>query len=115
MSNLSLLHGNHGSSDDDDTGNPNVAKVTAMVCLFLGSFLIGCTPIKLNKMFNWKGNARKNPYVKALLGLGGGVLMCTTFIHLLPEVSESFEDFNIGEVKIVVQCDSRGKQQLLDG
>lgn len=93
MENISVRHGYH-HSDDDIGGNVNVAKATAMVCLFIGSFIIGNIPIKLSKMFNWKGDARNNPYVKSLLGLGGGVLMCTTFIHLLPEVSESFEDFD---------------------
>lgn len=27
-------------------------------------------------------------------GLGGGVLLCTTFLHLLPEVSEAFEELD---------------------
>lgn len=93
MDNNSLRHSHHGD-DDGSGGNVNVAKATAMVCLFAGSFIIGNIPIKLNKMFNWKGDAKNNPYVKFLLGLGGGVLMCTTFIHLLPEVSESLEDFD---------------------
>lgn len=28
------------------------------------------------------------------LGFGGGVLLCTTFLHLLPEVAETFEELN---------------------
>lgn len=93
MADISVRHGHHGD-DDDSGGNANVAKATAMVCLFAGSFIIGTIPIKLSKMFNWKADAKKNTYVKFLLGIGGGVLMCTTFIHLLPEVSESFEDLD---------------------
>lgn len=29
--------------------------------------------------------------VNLLLGFGGGVLLCTTFLHLLPEVAEGVE------------------------
>ncbi|XP_018567618.1 zinc transporter ZIP1 [Anoplophora glabripennis] len=94
MVDISVRHGHH-TDGDDSGGNANIAKATAMVCLFAGSFIIGNIPIKLSRMFNWKGDARSNKHVKFLLGLGGGVLMCTTFIHLLPEVSESFEDFDI--------------------
>ncbi|KAJ8915830.1 hypothetical protein NQ315_004643 [Exocentrus adspersus] len=95
MENITLRHGNHGGDDDGSGGNVNVAKATAMVCLFAGSFIIGNIPIKLSRMFNWKGDAKQNPYVKSLLGFGGGVLMCTTFIHLLPEVSENMEDLDL--------------------
>ncbi|CAH1111693.1 unnamed protein product [Psylliodes chrysocephalus] len=81
--------------EDEDHGNPNVAKATAMVVLFLASFIIGNLPIKLNQWLKWDSDAKQNVYVKFLLGIGGGVLLCTTFIHLLPEVSESFENLNL--------------------
>lgn len=45
-------------------------------------------------MFRWNSTAKNNTYVKMLLGFGGGVLLCTTFMHLLPEVSETIESLN---------------------
>lgn len=34
---------------------------------------------------------RSTRLVSLLLGFGGGVLFCTTFLHLLPEVKEGVE------------------------
>lgn len=34
---------------------------------------------------------RSTRLVNLLLGFGGGVLFCTTFLHLLPEVKEGLE------------------------
>ncbi|XP_066254677.1 zinc transporter ZIP3-like [Euwallacea similis] len=88
------LHGNHENGDDDGS-NPNIAKATAMCVLFLCSFTLGLIPIKLTKWLVSKdkkgGPPDSNKYVQMLLGIGGGVLLCTTFLHLLPEVAESFE------------------------
>ncbi|KAL1517624.1 hypothetical protein ABEB36_001363 [Hypothenemus hampei] len=94
---IPVRHGHHSSEGDD--GNPNVAKATAMCVLFLCSFTLGCIPIKLTKWLLKKdklgnSNPESNKYVQMLLGLGGGVLLCTTFLHLLPEVAETFEDLN---------------------
>lgn len=83
-----LTENNSTSSND---GSVNVAKGTAMASLFILSFFFGVIPIKLSKMYKWKNNARENEWVKLLLGFGGGVLMCTTFYHLLPEVAETFD------------------------
>ncbi|XP_023015016.2 zinc transporter ZIP1 isoform X1 [Leptinotarsa decemlineata] len=93
-------HVHHHPDDDDDPhdgndGNPTAAKATAMVGLFLASFIIGNLPIQLSRWFKWESDAKNNVYVKFLLGLGGGVLLCTTFIHLLPEVSENFERLDL--------------------
>lgn len=90
-----LTHDHGRNSTGVDNSNVNIAKGTAMAVLFLASFTLGTLPIKLSQWFQWKTNARDNTYVKMLLGLGGGVLLCTTFLHLLPEVAESFEDLNI--------------------
>lgn len=76
---------------DSNNGLLNVAKGTAMASLFVLSFFFGIIPIKLSKMYKWENEARQNEYVKLLLGFGGGVLMCTTFYHLLPEVAETFD------------------------
>uniref|UniRef100_A0A1L8DEK4 Putative fe2+/zn2+ regulated transporter n=2 Tax=Nyssomyia neivai TaxID=330878 RepID=A0A1L8DEK4_9DIPT len=76
-----------------------VAKATAMVILFLASLLFGLIPFKLAKWCNWidQDTGRKSKTGKtigALLCFGGGVLLATTFLHLLPEVGD-----NIGHLE----------------
>ncbi|CAG9860968.1 unnamed protein product [Phyllotreta striolata] len=88
-----LIHEEH--SKDGEEGSPTVAKITAMVVLVTASFVVGALPIKLNTWFHWESDANQHGLVKFLLGIGGGVLLCTTFIHMLPEVNESFEQFDI--------------------
>lgn len=68
-----------------------LAKSVAMVTLFTISMILGVVPMKLAKKFQWNANAKNNVVVQLLLCVGGGVLMSTTFIHLLPEVSENIE------------------------
>ncbi|ENN70945.1 zinc transporter ZIP3 [Dendroctonus ponderosae] len=96
MVDVVVLH--HDSSDSEDVGDANIAKATAMCVLFVCSFTLGCIPIKLTHWMLRKdknaSNPESNKFVKMLLGFGGGVLLCTTFLHLLPEVAETFEDLN---------------------
>lgn len=67
------------------------AKIVAMSVLGVGSFIIGIIPIKLTKFAYIKSvNGDKNLLVSLLLCFGGGVLLFTTFLHLQPEVRESF-------------------------
>lgn len=75
----------------EDEGDPIVAKSVAMVVLFLASFTLGTIPLKLSKWFNWENNPRNNKIVVMLLCFGGGALLCTTFLHMLPEVKEGLE------------------------
>lgn len=90
-----LGHDHTSNSTGPDDGNANIAKGTAMAALFIASLTLGTLPIKLSQWFHWKSNAKDNTYVKMLLGLGGGVLLCTTFLHLLPEVAENFEALDL--------------------
>lgn len=85
----------HDPNEELDNTNITLAKGMTMAVLFFTSFILGILPIKLAMWFNWRENARNNIYVKILLGFGGGVLLCTTFIHLLPEVAENFEQLNL--------------------
>lgn len=94
-----LKHLNHNPGEeeefDDDMTNVNIAKAVAMTCLFIASFSLGTLPIKLNKWLKWETDAKNNYYVKLLLSFGGGVLFCTTFMHMLPEVAEGVENLEI--------------------
>lgn len=68
-----------------------VAKILAMTVLGLASFFVGVLPIKLAKRINIKSaNEDKNLLISLFLCFGGGVLLFTTFLHLQPEVRESF-------------------------
>lgn len=66
-----------------------VAKVVSMVVLGVVSFIVGTSPIKITKLLKIK-TSEDNLLISLLLCFGGGVLLFTTFIHLQPEVRESF-------------------------
>ncbi|XP_043663133.1 zinc transporter ZIP2 [Drosophila teissieri] len=69
-----------------------VAKIVAMVVLVVITVLCGSLPYVLNRCFQWTKvspeETRSSLVVRCLLFFGGGVLICTTFLHILPEVIE---------------------------
>ncbi|XP_037826301.1 protein zntC-like [Lucilia sericata] len=96
-------------SDDHDSHDVLVAKCAAMAALFCATALFGGIPFVLNHYFKWtdnNANARSAKVVTYLLHFGGGVLLATTFIHLLPEVQEVVEHLQhcgqIAEVNFAV-------------
>lgn len=72
-----------------------IAKIIAGSCLFGVSVICGIVPFKLAQIFKWsepidadsKSDKKSAKIVSVLLCFGGGVLLATTFLHLLPEVS----------------------------
>ncbi|KAJ8981535.1 hypothetical protein NQ317_006696 [Molorchus minor] len=69
-----------------------IAKVVAMTVLGISSFCVGILPVRLTKLSSLQSvNGDKNLLISLLLCFGGGVLLYTTFIHLQPEVRQSFE------------------------
>lgn len=72
-----------------------IAKVATGLGLFLISTLCGVIPFKLAKIFKWsepidpssKSEKKSAKVVSVLLCFGGGVLLATTFLHLLPDVN----------------------------
>lgn len=72
-----------------------IAKIIAGSCLFGISIICGVVPFKLAQIFKWsepidpdsKSDKKSAKIVSVLLCFGGGVLLATTFLHLLPEVS----------------------------
>lgn len=72
-----------------------VAKIVAMVVLLVITVLCGSLPYILNRCFEWTRKSpketRSSTAVRCLLFFGGGVLICTTFVHMLPEVIEVVE------------------------
>lgn len=96
-------HEGHGSEEEEEEVDDNAlitAKATAMVVLFLATLLFGLLPFQLSKWFKWfetdpqqtsgrVGGTRTSIVISLLLCFGGGVLLATTFLHLLPEMTES--------------------------
>lgn len=69
-----------------------VAKVVTMCVLGVGSFIVGMLPTCLKRLIRLQSpDQHKNLTLSLMLCFGGGVLLYTTFLHLLPEVRESFE------------------------
>ncbi|KAH8418445.1 hypothetical protein KR009_004272 [Drosophila setifemur] len=91
----------HDDDEDEDANGVVVAKVTAMVVLFCASAICGSIPFLLNRCYRWtesQTNARSATVVKCLLYFGGGVLLATTFLHLLPEVQEVVDQLQECEI-----------------
>ncbi|KAH8299816.1 hypothetical protein KR044_006421 [Drosophila immigrans] len=72
-----------------------VAKIVAMVVLIVVTVLCGSLPYMLDRCFKWTQKdpeeTRASIVVRCLLYFGGGVLLCTTFLHMLPEIIEDVE------------------------
>ncbi|XP_014371929.2 zinc transporter ZIP1 [Papilio machaon] len=87
----------HGHGHGDDTEGVVVAKGVSMAVLFCASMICGIVPLFLAKRFRWistdeaQNLKSKNRVVMSLLSFGGGVLLSTTFLHLLPEVQENVD------------------------
>lgn len=68
-----------------------VSKLISGSVLFLVSTLCGILPFKLAKFFKWADQNEKDKepslMVNVLLCFGGGVLIATTFLHLLPDIA----------------------------
>uniref|UniRef100_A0A182UIU7 Uncharacterized protein n=1 Tax=Anopheles melas TaxID=34690 RepID=A0A182UIU7_9DIPT len=82
----------HTDHDDD---SPTIAKVTSMVVLFSASMVCGLVPFKLVRWFNLNPATPSGGthlfLIRLLLSFGGGALLSTTFLHLLPEINHSIE------------------------
>jgi solute carrier family 39 (zinc transporter), member 1/2/3 len=87
-------------SETDEGNSVWIAKLIAGLGLFLVSVICGIIPFKLAKIFKWtepidkhdgSSDKKTSQTVNILLCFGGGVLLATTFLHLLPEIRESIE------------------------
>ncbi|XP_045530447.1 protein zntD-like [Pieris brassicae] len=92
MENITMRH-----SDHDESQGVIVAKGVSMAVLFCASMVCGIVPMLLAKRFRWitpndaENLKSSNRIVASLLSFGGGVLLCTTFMHLLPEVDHNID------------------------
>jgi solute carrier family 39 (zinc transporter), member 1/2/3 len=86
--------------ENDESGSVVMAKIIAGVGLFTISTICGIIPFKLAKIFKWtepldkhdeNSDKKTSLTVNILLCFGGGVLLATTFLHLLPEISHTID------------------------
>ncbi|XP_028036663.1 zinc transporter ZIP1-like [Bombyx mandarina] len=88
----------HSHDHDDDTDGIVLAKGISMVVLFCASMICGLIPQIIARKFRWlsvedAGTFKStNRVVMTLLSFGGGVLLSTTFMHVMPEVQENIEN-----------------------
>nr|CAD7424169.1 unnamed protein product [Timema monikensis] len=85
-----------------ETEEVMTAKVVSMVCLGCTSLVMGCLPILLARWLGWRNvkgeltlSGRAQKLADMLLSFGGGALLSTTFLHLLPEVEEGVNRLQI--------------------
>lgn len=85
-----------------------IAKSIAAVTLFLVSVISGIIPFKLAQIYKWndqsvednqKRQQKTKLIVSILLCFGGGVLLATTFLHLLPDIKA--EIIELQEKKLI--------------
>uniref|UniRef100_V5HQX3 Putative fe2+/zn2+ regulated transporter n=1 Tax=Ixodes ricinus TaxID=34613 RepID=V5HQX3_IXORI len=68
------------------------AQIVAPLLLLFGTFFLGVLPIWLVKRLS--SIQRGAQGLSFLVCIGGGVLFATSFLHLLPEVREGFENLD---------------------
>lgn len=87
----------HSEGAENDTEGVVLAKGVAMAVLFCASMICGIAPLLISKKFNLvsaedASNLKStNRIVMTLLSFGGGVLLSTTFMHLIPEIEHNVE------------------------
>lgn len=97
LTNLTDIVSRADDHDDDhdhdvDKSATNFAKTITVLALFVISMSSGMIPSLLSRWFNWSDpnrDPRTNLVISSLLSFGGGALLCTTFMHLLPEIDET--------------------------
>ena len=67
--------------------NKTATKALAMIFLGGGSLLLGLVPMKLKKWFKRVNDTSKYENIfSSLLCFGGGLLLATSLLNILPEV-----------------------------
>ena len=76
---------------DKDESDLLVSKIMVLILFGLLKFMAGLTPSLLLKRLNVDGKRKRwlEKTMGGILCVGGGVLLATVFVHMLPEVRES--------------------------
>lgn len=87
--------------------NTEVAKVVALLALGFGSLLLGLIPAALSRY-----NLQRNLILQTvLLCFGAGILLATSLVHILPEVSD-FERFYFISNSFLYAFINKGSRRL---
>lgn len=90
---LSKALDDHDDEHDDESKTAvNIAKTITIIALFIISMCSGMLPSIVSRYFKWSDphhDPRASVMVSSLLSFGGGALLCTTFMHLIPEIDEN--------------------------
>lgn len=79
--------------DVEEEESALISKIIAGTTLFIVSIIFGIAPFKLAQIFKWtepidpSSSNKSSKVVSVLLCFGGGVLLATTFLHLLPDIN----------------------------
>ena len=75
------------NSTNGDITKIMTSKILAMTLFGSVSILLGFVPLKLGNVFKDRnGNRKHDAILSSLLCFGGGVLLATSLLHMLPEV-----------------------------
>ena len=66
-------------------------KVFVLILLIIIKSAAGLCPLLLNKILGVKKGKYLDRFMNGILCIGGGVLMATVFVHMIPEVREGFD------------------------
>ena len=72
-----------------------VVKIVVLICLGLIKLGSGLCPLLLVKLVRKSSMKWIDNLMAGLMCIGGGVLLATVFIHMLPEVRSCLEDVRI--------------------
>lgn len=101
---LSSIHFRNDNGDEPIDTETMTAKGIAMGTLFAASLLIGLLPFALSYWLKWNRPSKHSGMViSLLLAFGGGVLLATTFLHLLPEVRNTIVKLQSDELMVLTE------------
>ena len=84
--------------------NKTATKALAMIFLGGGSLLLGLVPMKLKKWFKRVNDTSKYENIfSSLLCFGGGLLLATSLLNILPEVID-FTPFQQHKINVSFKC-----------
>jgi zinc transporter 1/2/3 len=72
-----------------------VVKIIVLLCLGIIKLGSGLMPLLLVRLLRKSSMKWIDNFMAGLMCIGGGVLLATVFIHMLPEVRSSLEDVRI--------------------
>ena len=90
------------------------SKILSLVLLGGVSIILGFIPMKLGKLFKGSdGNPRHGTILSSLLCFGGGVLLATSLLHMLPEVRHCLSRKPITNINLILKLEIKSHNNIL--